>query len=61
MDYRISTITAIAKLNSLIKLEKLYNIIEEDENKNLFFITTEYKKNIINHVNFIEYGKSNKM
>ena len=58
MDYRISTITAIAKLNSLIKLENLYNIIEEDENKNLFFITTTYQKNIINHVTFVEYGKT---
>jgi len=28
MEYRISTITAIAKLNTLIILEKLYNIFQ---------------------------------
>ena len=58
MDYRISTITAIAKLNYLIDLEKLYNIIEEDEQKQIFFTNSSYEKIKINQVLFIEYGKT---
>jgi TATA-box binding protein (TBP) (component of TFIID and TFIIIB) len=56
MDYRISTITAIAKLNSLINLPKLYNIIDEDENKNIFYKTD--KNNYLENIIFIEYGKT---
>ena len=56
-ECRISTITAIAKLNSSIKLGNFFDIIQEDENKKLFYINTTYQKNI-NHISFIEYGKT---
>ena len=37
MEYRISTITAIAKINSLINLEELYKIIKIDDKQNLYY------------------------
>tara|TARA_B110000238_G_scaffold134988_1_gene145323 strand:- start:1293 stop:2195 length:903 start_codon:yes stop_codon:yes gene_type:complete len=56
MEYRISTITAIAKLNTLIILEKLYNIFQVDDEQKLYYNTN--KKNIINNLSFVEYGKT---
>jgi len=51
MEYRISTITAIAKLNTLIILEKLYNIFQVDDEQKLYYNTN--KKNIINNLKFV--------
>ena len=47
MEYRISTITAIAKINSLINLEELYNIIKVDDKQNLYYDNND---NIILHL-----------
>lgn len=59
MEYRISTITAIAKINSLINLEELYNIIKVDDKQNLYYDNNDItSKNILNNISFIEYGKT---
>jgi TATA-box binding protein (TBP) (component of TFIID and TFIIIB) len=59
MEYRISTITAIAKINSLINLEELYKIIKVDDKQNLYYDNDdEVSKNILNNISFIEYGKT---
>lgn len=59
MEYRISTITAIAKINSLINLEELYKIIKIDDKQNLYYDNDELiSKNILNNISFIEYGKT---
>ena len=55
--YRISTITAIAKLNSLVNLENLYFIIKEDEDKKIYY-NNNGKKEYIDLISFIEYGKT---
>ena len=59
MEYRISTITAIAKINSLINLEELYKIIKIDDKQNLYYDNNDLvSKNILNNISFIEYGKT---
>jgi TATA-box binding protein (TBP) (component of TFIID and TFIIIB) len=59
MEYRISTITAIAKINSLINLEELYKIIKVDDKQNLYYDNNDItSKNILNNISFIEYGKT---
>lgn len=62
MEYRISTITAIAKINSLINLEELYKIIKIDDKQNLYYDNDDddqlVSKNILNNISFIEYGKT---
>lgn len=59
MEYRISTITAIAKINSLINLEELYKIIKIDDKQNLYYDNDDLvSKNILNNISFIEYGKT---
>ena len=61
MEYRISTITAIAKINSLINLEELYKIIKIDDKQNLYYDDDDdqlVSKNILNNISFIEYGKT---
>jgi TATA-box binding protein (TBP) (component of TFIID and TFIIIB) len=59
MEYRISTITAIAKINSLINLEELYKIIKVDDKQNLYYDNGDLvSKNILNNISFIEYGKT---
>ena len=57
MDYRISTITAIAKLDSLINLGKLYSTINQDDNNKLFY-TKSAEDIYLNYVIFVEYGKT---
>lgn len=61
MEYRISTITAIAKINSLINLEELYRVIKIDDKQNLYYDDDNEQlvsKNILNNISFIEYGKT---
>ena len=63
MEYRISTITAIAKINSLINLEELYRVIKIDDKQNLYYDNDDdndqlVSKNILNNISFIEYGKT---
>jgi len=59
MEYRISTITAIAKINSLINLEELYKIIKIDDKQTLYYDNDDLvSKNILNNISFIEYGKT---
>ena len=57
MDYRISTITAIAKINSLIRLEKLFNFFEVDEKMKLYHNDLNNAKCFYPDILFIEYGK----
>ena len=58
MSYRISTITGIAKLNSLVNLENLFNIIQVDEDMKIYYNSTDNNKKYIDMISFIEYGKT---
>lgn len=55
MEYKISTITAIAQLNSLINLEKFFNSIKENDDNKLIYLKDE---KIIENVPYIEFGKN---
>ncbi len=57
MDYRISTITSIAKLNCLINLQKMYDSIHINKNGTIFYNTKDYSK-IEKDIIYIEYGKT---
>jgi TATA-box binding protein (TBP) (component of TFIID and TFIIIB) len=59
MDYRISTITTIASLNSLINLQKMYDSFEFNiDTNNIFYNDTNNEVNIVDEIKFIEYGKT---
>ena len=57
MDYRISTITAISKLNCLINLQKMYDSVHINDNGKITYNTLN-DTNIIEEIIFIEYGKT---
>ena len=55
MEYKISTITAIAQLNSLINLEKIFNSINYNDENKLIYLKDD---KIIENVSYIEFGKN---